>query len=214
MVNTLLVELIGIYDMHNSICQITSICRCANLIEHHLELIFGGSQRTHGLDEVLAKGGIEPGRAYDDVLTPYPLDALLASQLRDPIDSQRIGLPCFLTRRTFVSFENIVGRDVDQGCISLFGSCGKHFHSGIIQQIGCIIVIFCLIYIGIGRTVNNDVDVLPLDHFLHCLQIGDIQTLHIPYYICKHIMVSALRAHQSHFIAKLSVGTGYKYVRH
>ena len=78
----------------------------------------------------------------------------------------------------------------------------------IVQQIGSRLVIFRLVHIRIGSTVHYHFHVISLHHIRHCRSIGDVKFGDIG----EDIVIMASSRYPAHFISKLAVGSGHKYI--
>lgn len=93
--------------------KVTCVCRRAHLVENDLELRFGSCEIEHGLYEVVPKFGIEPCRAYYDMLAVCCLYLLFSMEFCETVNSGwRSLLPFMAWRVVRVSTKYIIGTDV------------------------------------------------------------------------------------------------------
>ena len=178
-----------------------------------------GGELEHGAAEVLAELGIEPCRAYDDVLAPGGKDALLALLLGAAVDAGGCALLVFAAGGV-VGFgaEDVVGGDVyEQSSHGLHGKGEVLGSIGIeaLCQGGKYRICFAGIHIGPCGTVHYGIDALFLHHVHDGLSVGDVQedgflSLHLVD-VGEDEFVCTVLGKYSHFGTELSVGSGYKY---
>ena len=93
--------------------QVRRVGRCADLVEHHAQLLFLASQPNHRLHKVIAEGRVEPRRAEDHRLRTCRQQHFLALVFRSAVRrarSYRIGLAA---RYMLVAREDVVGADMN-----------------------------------------------------------------------------------------------------
>ena len=133
MVDAFFIELILLNHLIDNRCQVSGISGSTNLIKDYFQGIFIRCELSHCFYEVLPIRGIKPGGTKDKIMTAGFLYAMLTSQLRFTIHTQRISFPIFPTRDISVSLKNIVRRDMYQGSISFFCYNSQILHCLIIQ---------------------------------------------------------------------------------
>ena len=142
----------------------------------------------------------------------------MASHLQDVLFPLKFGLSINTCRSTLLVFgtrrivwiapKYIVRRNMYQEPVHFFHGDGQVFYSCSIQQGTEVDILFCLVHIGIGCTVDNHLHLLLGYHFTDSIQIGNVQFC----YIGKDIMVLAAFGDDSHFVSQLAIGTCNEYI--
>lgn len=197
--------------------QIVGVGRRAGLIEHHAQLWFGGGQVEHGLDKVPAILGIKPGGTDNDVFAARLLDMAFTFQFGLAVNACRGAFLVLAARGVIgITTKHIVGGDLDQQTVDGLHGLGQDFRGIGIELAAQGHIAFGLVHIGIGRTVDDTLNVLFRYHAADGFGIGDVEDggLHAlgSNHVRKDIMMVGLSADQTHFVAKLSVGAGYQYI--
>ncbi len=144
------------HDGQNSIRYVVCASRTAQLITDNPQLVPFGSQAEHGLDEILAIGGLNPSRAQDHSLRERGQNCDLSIPLRLTVHALRIGSVSLIIGRSLVSIEHVVGGNMDEG-ETVFGTglchdCRRFRIHGSRSQV----IALGLINRGVGRCIHND----------------------------------------------------------
>ena len=193
-------------DRINGTSQVTGVCRCTYLVEDNTEGITFLTQANHGLHEIVAESGVQPGSTDNHGTGAICQGMLLTSQLGTTIYRIRASRFGFLIRYMSRAIEHIVGGDLDELSLIGFSSSCQIAHCISVQLGTEFDILFCLVHRCIGRTVHNHVNVIRLHEIKHGLFIADIEFG----YIGKEIGVLRMfRRKYPHLIPQLTVGTGY-----
>lgn len=146
-------------------------------------------------------------------------DVLFAKELGLAVDSCGGACLVFLAGGVVgLSSEDVVCGDVYKESIYLFhcfckvlGGCGVEFFYEFV-----FLGVFCSIYVGPCCTVDDGFHVMFLDHLPDGFEICDVEeggfhSLGLGY-VGEDIVGIALTGKDAYFVAKLAVGTCYKYV--
>ena len=160
--------------------QVLGIGGCAGLVEDNVELWACRREAEHGLDEVFAVFRVKPGRADDYVAASAFEDCLLAVQFGAAIGSGGFERLVFGTRCVAeIAAEDVVGRDVDQGDAIVGGSFCEIANRGGVDLLGDILLLFCAVYVGVGRTVDNGLEVVAAHSECHGFGVGYVEVIGI-----------------------------------
>ena len=205
MIDASLVELVGFDDMSDDCCQISGIGRSTHLVEYHLQGVVTSREVLHRLHEILTPLRVEPCCANDDVLAACSLDALFSGELGLAIYAERIGFPVFLARNVLVALEHIVCAHMNQGSIHFLHRLSQVACCRIVEQVGEVEIALRLIHIGIGSTVNNNLDIIFLHLFADSVEVSNIQFLIAFSHIGEDKFVIAVFGANLHFMAELTI---------
>lgn len=101
--------------MQDRVGDVERGCRIAPLIGDDRDLVAVTGQPQHRLDEVLAEGAVDPGRAQDEVARVGRRHGRFAGELGGAVDAERRGRVGFDIGAVPGAVEDIVGRQVDDG---------------------------------------------------------------------------------------------------
>ena len=193
----------------NGTCQIIGICRCAYLVEDNPQRLSLTSQTKHRLHKIIPVNGIEPCCTDNHGTAAMLHHRLLTCQFSRAI--YRIGASGRLFRIGSVSgsVENIIGGHLYQGSTASFGSSSQIARSDMIQLVAKFLIILCLVHRRISSAIHNHIYPVTLHKPVHSLFVANVQFLHVSEKIS---MLSVFFRQHSHFIAKLTVGTGYQNI--
>ncbi len=196
-------------DVGDGIGEVLGIGRSADLVKHYFQLRFGRRQIKHCLDEVFAIFAVKPSSAQDNGLAARLFDGFFAVQLGHAVDPRRTSIGILGARGiSRQSSENIVGRHMNQPSVTRSHCLGKIGSSSGIELFGKLRVALCTVYIGISRTVHNQVYSLVGHHLLDSLLIGDVKFCHIG----KDVAVIRPLGSETQRCSQLPVGSRYKNI--
>ena len=190
-------------DSHS---QITGIRRCTNLVEDDAQLRTLLSKTDHRLHEIIAEGGIKPGRTDNHCLSTSFLSSFFTSQFGTTISTIGAHGIRLHIRGMVGTVKHIVGRNLDDPTATLLNSSSQIARGHRIQGCAKFLVLFCLIHSGIGSTVHDTVNLIVTDKSLYCLLIGDIQLCHIR---IKIGMLGIQLLQQLHLVSQLAITACY-----
>ena len=194
--------------------QVAGVGRSAHLVEDDTQFWLLLAQTNHCLHKVVAKGGVEPCGADDEVVLAVRLHAFLASQFRATI--HRVGTSRLFFRHRLVAcaVKDIVGAHLHHASSSLAHRFGQIARSDVVQQIAQFLAALRLIHSRECCTVHDAVNTVLFYKSLHFGLVGDVKSLcHRAFwyhYIGEEIlMLRVLLCQQLHLIAELSVASSH-----
>ena len=205
MIDASLVELVGLNDVRDDSSQVAGIGRSTHLVEYHLQGVVTCREVLHRLHEILTPLRVEPCCADDDVLAASSLDALFSCELGFAIYAERIGFPVFLARDVLVALKHIVCTYMNQSSIHFLHRLSQVACCRIVEQVGEVEVALRLIHVGIGSTVNNNLDIIFLHLFADSVEVSNIQFLIAFSHIGEDKLVIAVFGANLHFMAELTI---------
>lgn len=100
-------------NVEYGIGKIACVCWGACLVEDDFYLRLGSGEREHGLYEVVSKFGIEPCRAYYDMLAVGCLYSLFSVKFCETVNACWRSFLVFMTRSVVrVSAKYVIGTDM------------------------------------------------------------------------------------------------------
>ena len=177
--------------MGNNVGKVACKGRSAHLVEHHFQRIVCCGKALHGLHKVLSPLRVEPCCSYDDTVTSRSGNCCLACKFRFAVDAERISRPVFLAWRVAVALENIVGTYMYQRTACFLHCCSQIACSRVVYQIGCVVVAFGFVYVGVCSTVNDYVHIVILHHIAYILDICNVKFLVAVCHVGEYIVVVA-----------------------
>ena len=183
-------------------CQITCIGRCAYLVEDDTQFRFLLSQANHGLHEVIAKGGIEPGSADDHRLLAEFLNIQFTHKFRFAINAVRTSIVLLGIRHMLGAIKDIVSRYLDHPSATSSYRSRQVSWCLRIQAGTEFFVVLGLIDSRIGSAIDYTVNLVFIDEGLDSVLIGDIQLTDIR---IKIGMLGVTRLQQLHFVSQLAI---------
>lgn len=185
--------------------QVIGIGGGSCLVEDDFQAGFRGREVEHRFQEVLPVLAVQPGRADDEIVAAAADDSLFAMQLGLAVNAGGVGCLFFPARGVVPgSAEDVVGGDMYEQTIVPADGYGQVLYGLGVEQFGQFSVVFGLVYIGIGGTVDDDFHVIVGYHLLYGGSIGDVELDDIG----EDIMVGALLRYDAHLVAELAVGAG------
>ncbi len=129
-------------DLDNRVGDIKSTGRITPLIGNNRESITCLRKLQHRLDEILAKGAIDPRRSHNDVLRIGLCNQTLAFKLGASINTARSGSIRFNVRFVSVARKNIISRQMDDRSTAGLRSFSNCFSaSGIRRKRKCLFIL-------------------------------------------------------------------------
>lgn len=131
--------------------------RASRLVGDDADLVARFGEAQHRLDEVLAEGAVDPGRAQDGVVVGGGRDRPFAGELARAIGRDRAGRIVFAIGPVEPAVEDIIGRELDHGDAQR--RCGTRRFAGslAIDAHGEFGLALGLIHGGIGGRVDDHV---------------------------------------------------------
>ena len=127
----------------------------AELVGDDLDLVAGGGETDHRLDEILAMGAVEPGGAQDQVARRRLPNRRFPGRLALSVDADRRDRIVFAVSTRLGTVENIVGRNVNDRNAGLVRRFAEHLRSGGIGLPGGLRLAFGQINLGIGGRIDD-----------------------------------------------------------
>ena len=131
--------------------------RTARLVGDDADLVARLGETQHRLDEVVAEGAVDPGRAQDGVVVRCRCDSPLAGELARAIGRDRAGRIVLAIGPVERAVEDVVGRELDHGGAERGrGPC--RLAGGLaIDAHGKLRLAFSMVHGRIGGCVDDDV---------------------------------------------------------
>ena len=148
--------------------------RAAALVVDHADLVTGLGQPQHGLGEVGAMRGVDPGQAHCHSARVRGGDRLLAFELRLAIDAGRAGGVVLKIRPGLGPVEHEVGREVDKRGADLLRGFGGRSRPIAVERERGIGLALGPVDRGIGSGVDHDVRAMRGDGTTHAVRVGQI----------------------------------------
>ena len=114
--------------------------------------------------------------------------------------------------------EDVVRRDVDQGCTFVACRLREVAYGGGVEEFRELGVVLRLVNVGVCRAVHYRINVVVIHRFFHCIRIGDVETGDMGAVnddirdVCENIIIFRAFRGKAQAIAELSVGSGHEYV--
>ena len=201
-----------LYDVKDGYCQVISVCGSAYLVKHNFKLRTSGGQVEHGFYKVLPKLAIQPGSAYNDIIAAGRHYILFSMQFGKAIYACGCAFLVLTAGRIIgIAPKHIVSADMHNQSTNLFHSYGQALRSLGIEQFSKLLIGLGTIHISVSSAVDNHADTFSLNHLADSFQISDVKhgglDAILLYHISEYIAVSTVTRNNTHFIAKLAVGS-------
>ena len=189
--------------------EIAGIGGGAYLVEDDSQLAFLPSQADHRLDEIVAKGTIEPS-STDNHRPPTGTHGLLfAFKLRATIGAVGTYAVSLHVGYMISAVKDIICRNLNEPTASTLNSLGQIGRCCGIEQCTEFYVRLSLVYSSIGGTIDDAVNLMFLDKGLYGFTISDVQFLYIR---IKIHMLGMSFLQQLHFVSQLAITSRNQYI--
>ncbi|RMT83547.1 hypothetical protein ALP39_04901 [Pseudomonas marginalis pv. marginalis] len=150
-------------------------CWRANLVGHDAHLRFLLQQTLHGQQEILARVGVDPTGAQNQVFAAHRCNRLLARQLALAVDTQRVRRVDLGVGRRLAAVENVVGGVVNQRNAQGLGFLREDAGGDGVDGEGGVRFAFGLIDCRVGGGVDDQVGAMGAGLLADLLRFGQVE---------------------------------------
>ena len=166
------------YDIKYDAGEVGSVGRSSDLVEHYFYLLLRLREMQHRLEEILAVRAVKPRGTEDEIVTTFFENGLFAAELGRTINARgRTFLVLAAGRVVGIATENVVRGDVDEITSHFLHRDGQVSHGVVVNQFAPLGVRLCTIYVGVGRAVDDDINLVRFYLFANVIEIRDVEDL-------------------------------------